>query len=310
MGTQGNSLLLNGELAIRAMLGRVNDGEPLPARAWELAEIGKNINGVADALGSDIFRVLGLRRDGTTDVEQKLLEHALGFHAINGLISAGYVEQTSMPLAEYQKLMKDTGSLQKQEESGKLINFIRAVNETKEGESIELAGIAKETKDIFESVEDLGAKVKEVFDIDIREIRPITKPIPLNPKKGVQNSFQNLTKKAKDVVTKLQSRPWKFNKSATDAFFALLDQNEEAVLDILGYDKNTDSGLTVYKKARESKNRTILRNIKNIREFVAKAQTKEFYLPHFISVSNRIFVDGESGVNPQADKIVRFLVNV
>ena len=323
IGTQAGSLMFNSPFTIRRMLGK-DSKEDLPREAKILNYAGTNINNLADTLGAEIMSILDMkiqREDNSdTSIDKKRMQHALGFIAIKGLLDTGYVQQNVISKTEYDALFeKDEDTIEGQTDINRVVFISVPIVRDKNGKvelqdkKVMATKHVQKVRDEFK-VEEFKKAMRDIISLKDNEISPITKKVRGIPK-FLKNTFQLLSETAKVAVKTANEREYSFNTTAFDKFLEMYNDPEltDALLTSLGYTHDLDAETEYTRDSKEAANILIRREIEELLEFKKQIDIKNkkiFYFNHDVWKNSRMGMSSDSGINPQASKLVRHFVNL
>jgi hypothetical protein len=304
-----------------ALMFGVQEGEVNDAMRKVARENGVLLKTAANSVGKSTLKHLGLSKlvgDGTTGREYEALVADLGNIAVLAAESMGLLESRPIKSNELADLYKD-GTIKKVETVTHFVH-IKDVDQTigKFTNKVPVAAVDKFIeghKVLVETFPEASVNVKGPFFNAPDEAR-------LNKAHTeIRNDIAGIhvPGEAKKTLETLMKTEYAFDLERVTEFLDAVDASGSKVKQLLGYvdlDNPDDSGFNkMYFKDKEvqaSKNRDIDRTIEELR--VMKTYTEStgntkhsLYFDYFYAGNNRYMLDSNT-INPQVDKIHRFLV--
>lgn len=159
----------------------------------------------------------------------------------------------------------------------------------------------------LERLAEVEPVLKKIFDVEEAQVDPLfTKPTKFVNK--IKNTKRKkMSEKQFEAIKIMSQRPWGMS-SVANVFMSL---GTEAQQKIAGYktDEEIDLLHVTQRETAKTNNKSIMRTIGYFTDFYNAAGDKDFYLPVFVAVNNRMFY-GTNTINPQTNKIIRRLVNL
>ena len=300
LGTQGSRTLFNDDEAIRKILRYEDNIDITPDERELLQHAGTPRNSLAELLGNDIYKQLGLQTKVTTDGKlEARLKLSLGELAITAMLNNDFVSQKTIEADEFKGISENNESKS---------NFIK-VNNTKinpKSGKAELNRLypSKKITYIRDSLKDGKGLLESLFGVESYEVKPLTEKSTHAPKKQ-KGTNQNVPKDVQDTIVKMQAVEW----SAKQNMFDVIDFLGEAdLLEINGY--NNDIENTVHISEQDNaigKNEALEREIGHIFNFQeehADDLTKSVYFQYEAWKNGRIG-DTSNTISLQKSKIHR-----
>lgn len=306
LGTQGRTTLSNSEEEIGRILG-YNEGDFIPYRSInEFKQAGLLRNAMAETLGAQAFKLLGLQLKKNADGKiQTRIEISLGEAIISTLIQAGLAEEVEKS-ADIMRQHINPDNINKEiDTDGKSkTNFIRITNVDHPDIKGHLAPTA-EIQDMIDTLEGSDGVMSALFDIDSWQKGPSTTPITSVSQTLKGLPFIKTHTKMRKVVKALQDVQWGLKRNVHDVYTFL---GRDAVLDIMGYNREVDKAHVSQRDAINDENRRIERSVEHIDNFVKNSEDPDapLYFEHEVWKNNRIGMVSNT-INPQADKAHRHI---
>ena len=248
---------------------------------------------IANSIGKDIMKMLGIKPIITKDIDGNTLEDttefyekittSIGMAAVDQAVKAGNLEQRSHTL--------ENGSIvytyKLAEYDRNNLSAFKADNSKLVKELDDRFGIEPNDKRVIHRTP--GTRKAE--DITKRN-EPMTKPSPI----------------VADSVVASESREW---RPSMDVIKGLLSIPRENLAKILGHKDPDDKTLTAEESiSRLGKNRQIEKDINNLEMLVEemKLGTEGVYFRWFVASNSRQFIDAKGGLNPQGIKLHRYVL--
>lgn len=304
---------LNDKETINSILGRDEKSFVSPAAQKELGRIGSYQMLAIDELGSTVMDALGLKAkaDAPKNFEAKL-KTALGTHAMQLAVDAGLMARTSVPAKKLQELReeglseKEVAKLRQKYGPAKddAVSWFVAVARNQDNK------VVPAVQSVFEANKGSGSVLDRMFKTEAGLVYPSLEPIT-TIKETTGKGMQRVPAFLKKVMLKNQASPRVIRK---DPLFVLDLFTEEQQHQLIGVQAE-ENELThrAHWDAVEAKNAGLIRQLQNFKDFANDLEQAEakldtpFYLPFNAWQQQRVGIDS-TVVNPQASKIVRFLV--
>ena len=300
--------------AINAVLGR-QKGTRVSAMAYKLlGTAGTYQHNVVDSLGGKVLDALGL--EANKDTPQNViaqLRAALGGHTLKLLEDEGLATRTTISGWDIQAL-REEGLSEKQVErlraqsqgvNHNLAHTFFAVARDGKGKLME------KVKAISEANKGTKAVLSKLFQVESGHKVPSLEPVT-----QVQNTpsgtNQGLPTELKKILLANQARPRVVRKDKLALFDGFNDADRNAMLGVVEIDDATTH--IVNRSGTQAKNEGLIREydlfIEFVREYLAtsdKGLDTQFFLEFSAWKQQRVGI-ATNVANPQASKIVRFLI--
>lgn len=299
---ENGSKTLNSEKDVAGLL-LVNDVDNLPSSVFSaLTAVGDHQSVVTGSLGQKALEALGLKVVSDVDSARKQkLEQALGTLAAVALTQNGYLEHSTMPMAQFEQLQQlaqdanDRSYLGNQTlKNDKVINFLVPKSNVK-------------VDQVIKSAAETSGIVPNLFGVQRDMKLPSLEPITSTP-----NSYNRMGSQlptyTKEMLELAQKNGYKMSSPA----MSFMDNvSPEDLRELFGYVQPNVDGVSfdgVHKKFWESQlasNQAVERAISIIKEQRAHLgdDSKEFFFEHTSWTNTRSGYD--SAFNLQSTKIHR-----
>jgi hypothetical protein len=322
IGTMGRSSVTNTEADIRALLGK-EKGSYISDYANDLyGKVGIPKNSLAEDLGKQITKALGIRVlsndiDGTALGNLQL---ALGLRAIDALVLSKVLVESKVTPKERNTALKtsfdETQVEEISEEEKKLPTAFIALG-SKQSLDEESNQMLISTNEYGKSMREVIVAAPELFsklNSETKESsvgytwKPITKAASI-----MKRTFQKVPKAAQEALRKYQSRAYYRKDDNVNVFMSLTKMQQ---LEILGYVEDVKQTLYHTRwKAQENENDAIVKALEDFIEYnnavdaLGLDEDAAIYFKHEMWKNSRIGIVG-SNMNPQSNKLARFLIGM
>lgn len=320
------SLAINGYLAERFGELRYNDDAQIgkmlgttgriPAQVRsEMKDIGRFENNEADGIGRIVLKHLGIAANGDAehDLDSRLAADA-GATALAVMEELGYVERvqeiTTTDITRNRLLVEGRkGSEEAKEEA---YNQVATIKMAKSKADTWL----KVTKDN----QKINDELKEALGIEAFVKDPRFEKTNGDKEFVTRNAEQwtELTAKQQEALNTVENMEHVIDIPKVNLLKGMWGNNVDSidnvtaeqieVMKLFGWE-NTDEAHVDYRSNMKAKNGEIFRSIQDLLAFSEVAGDKSIYFNYFFSKNGRFFIDS-SKINPQTDKLHRFLINV
>jgi len=307
LATRSVDTLTNNADSIAKFLHLPKDSIPTPNQFDMLIDSGVHEATLAESLGKDIVRTLGITAKGSAKGEvEGNMEMSLGHLAIATMIEGGYVQKRSITAEDMEAITKDDNRI---DDKNKYVAerraetfFIRAMSEPDRYGNPVLHNGIRTWQELIRNSENM---LEDVFGIEaLTEYPTLDAPKPVTRK--IKRSTQLAPKKVVEITNKHQNEP---NTLKTNVFDIAEKLTKENLYDINDFETNHEAknpkGLW---KSIEGKNRAIIAEVDQLLDYVKGLPSKDtpFFIRHEIWKNMRI---GMSGIiNPQGKKFHRHLI--
>lgn len=298
--TRAGKTIYNDNQSINNILG-VSDEDAVvhPVAAELLSDVGVVATGLAESLGKDVIKLLGIKTNENADgSEQAKLEMSMGNLVIHALAEQGLVV-----LSEIDNKSLDIFRETKSDNPNATTTFVRvqSVRNEETGfnvlspELVQLATTLKDSEDVM----------GELFGTQSYETKPQLK----EPKKSdvvemVKGTFNKIPARIREAIAKHQKRAVVNKTNVTRPFFFL---SEKAQLVVAGANENIEELHVNDRKSAEAINESIVRSIQHMKDHMERVGNKPFFFRHYVTKQMRMMMDSNT-VNMQSNKIHRHLM--
>ncbi len=322
VGDKYGMLRNNDDTQIQKMLG-VTSWIPSGVRS-KLQKQGRLLDNEADSLGRLIVNAMGIKakEDADYDAQERLASSVgavammvmqeLGMVEIDNKIDAAQLEHMGK-IAKKEMVDGEPASLANMPKYDplKAVSFVNMTSKYSAGnKSAKWLDTAMRNKELITKLQDeIGA---ERFT---KEPRLDKKTRTKEFKTRNAESWTNITEEQMAALNKAQNTPFKANMEAIGDLVSMWGENSDEltpqqvkVAELFGYSsvegKHIDrhGGIT-------AKNNDIVESIQALVDFSKVADGRKVYFDYFFSKNGRFFMDSNT-INPQTDKLHRFLVTV
>ena len=267
-------------------------------------ELGMLNKTLAHNLGKSVATLLGIGRKSNVDVDEQAYDRLLtdlGNTAVLVGIEMGLLEKQTKPAVEYAKVVLGKSS-KEIADTAATVDFVRVAEDS----AIDYA------KDVFESIKE------QMPDIDINRREPQSVKIS-KQRKDARTSVIAKSKsgfvpaqKARDALNKLMDIEW----SADLARIQDVVANRDAIAKLEGYkdlDKLPDEMSYEQREVQSAINQAIDKTFDELEKLLQRAEEEgadgamSLFYEWYYTKNGRYMMDSNT-INPQTDKIVRFLV--
>lgn len=325
-----SSLRSNEDYDIAKMLGLKTSTKITPEVRRKFKSIGNIENNEAATLGRYITKTLGVKADGNTDFDlQERLESDAGATALAVMEKMGLVERVGkINIAQMDYYTKQLKGTLKADEK---------LPELSKRDTVHTIKLKKKQGwlDSVKKAEALADKINEETDTVVEGKKPRTeKKAKTKHKTRNAEDWTKLTKEQERVLFKAENRAHEIDMKSMnllkDMWGGIVEQTEKVTPDSMGRESTklvyelseqqtqvakllgwTDPKDTHVDRREnvEAKNREIIRSVQNLIEFTDEVGPEDVYFDYFFSKNGRFFIDSAK-INPQTDKLHRFIVNV
>lgn len=314
LGESYGSLRYNDDRQIESMLGLGVSTGSLPREVRNgLRGAGRFEGNEAAGLGRDIVKLLGIKAKKDADFDlQERLESDAGGTLIAVMEELGYVtraEELDVPMIQYyEKVAKGNETAKKPER----FDSRQKVPTIKMGNVKDWVAIAKRSEEFAKTVEN-------EIGLEVRASRPRyrQKKKPTEHRTRNAEKWTELTAKQQEVLDKAENRPYEVNEAAVEALRGMwgskvgedgkLSEKQEATAKLFGWSDPEKAHVDLRPNVK-AKNREVVESIENLLEFTEEAAGRDVYFDYFFSKNGRFFIDSAK-INPQTDKLHRFVIN-
>ena len=289
----------------------------------EMQEFVKDIGAfrktVATSIGKNVAKQLGLKNKNSSDVGYATyirLIADLGNMAIEAAIQQGLIENVSKSSKDMQKLYKDKST--DYVSSNATTSFINIVSTKEDKKYTPVQKVVDELAK-FEKAAELVPEIKN------KETGPRLDPLSSKEIKSRLEHVRNddigiaVPQEAKETLKTMMNTEFSISLDTADEFLDLYNNNKEDISKQLGYieiDSDAYNMLSFDEKdVQQAKNDAMEDSIKYLTEFVETNRDSavdgevSMYFPFSYINNGRYHLDSNT-VNPQGDKLHRFLVNM
>lgn len=301
LGTQGSKTLFNNKEAINAILGRSSSHDIDQSEFNALADAGIVRNALAESLGKEIYRHLGLQaKKGIDGTFEDRLKMSLGELAVTVLLEQGLAEQTALDMGDF--YTETEGLFEKNLKT----NFIRikAAPATRKVE-------APKPVEAIDSIIKGMAVVKPVLNVILELPEYTSKPsfsVPTKVVTYLKNTKQRIPKVTRATIKFMQQTPFVVKDNITQVMDFM---GQEGMLELLGYNSDIEGTTHITQhKSEKGKNLGIEQDLHHVTEFLAEnteQRNKPFYFAYEVYKNNRIGIVSNT-INPQSSKLHRHLI--
>ena len=276
-------------------------GEDVPTgNKDKLRSLGMKKEYVASDIGNALFEALGIEigDEAHRDVFDSI-KTDLGQMAIYAARDMGIVDIVQMPTTDLQELMGQTVNAHKDSKS----YFVKPTSTAVLAQQAELMKKLEDEVGIVSSVKRLRTKKRNTDKMEVK--------IRHNPYKKVNDI-------AVQTIKTNTNTKWELD---LDTLKLLFKYDESVVKKALGYVEVDKNGVPIDGKRRafdeaqgvNGKNIQIERSLEALKDAYEKVQNgemdNEVYFDWFYGINGRLYLDS-ADINPQADKLHRFLVSI
>lgn len=305
---ENGSKTLNTEKDVAGLL-LMNNIESVPSNVFsQLTAVGDHQSVVVASLGQKALQALGLKVTRDVDPARKAkLEAGLGTLAAIAMTRAGYLERTTMPMADFAKLQNEAELDNEKAEyeastvtgNEATLSFLRP---SADGQGKPSTKVDK----VIKSSAETGSIVNKLFDVQNDNKLPSLEPVTTVP-----NSFNRMDSQLPDFTKEVYEKSQKNGYVMSAPAMQFMDKVSEDDLKLLfGFKTpNEDSSFDgMHKKFWEGQhaaNQALERSIAIIKEqrIHLGDDSKPFYFEHTIWTNQRSGYD--SAFNLQANKVHR-----
>lgn len=291
----------------------LTDIDEVPPNVFKrLTSIGVHRATLAASLGQRVYQSLGMKMYKDVDPKrQSKLEMALGHIAIATMLKDGLVQQNELSAQEMLELRSDTMRENDNAKTDTDVDFsgtsyfIHPMREMVDGVETPIDRI----NEIREASKGSQSVVSKVFGFTPNRVLPSTQPIT-----EVQQEFNAqgsaVPQMAKDVFTKMQSTPYRFNSDITAVMDKLVDNHGDKLKQMFGYvpQEELSNRHFYFQESQKAVNEAIERSLDIAQDARIAVENGEFYLPQ--NMWNNQRSGYESAFNLQADKVHRSLASL
>ena len=307
IGSQGTQTLFNDSDAINKILGRDENTEVTLDELKQFMHIGTTRNSMAEDLGNEAFKLLGLKvKDTTEGTFEKRLKLSLGELAITTMLEGDILIQESIPSTVFNSIADTDAQINKNSAA----NFIQIKSthvdpETGNTEKYKLFP-NKANQNIIESVRSGKDLLTNLFDIEPKIVKPGLKASSVVPKKQ-KGTEQKISDKVHNVLIAMQNVKWK----AKINVLAITDfMGKDSMLRMNGYNEDIEGTTHVSQITNvEGKNLALERELQHVYDFQeehADKVDKYIYFNYEVYKNGRIG-DTSNTISLQKNKIHRHL---
>ena len=277
---------------VNRFLGRPKDTPVTPKDYERLAHIDTFQGTAANSIGAKIVKDLGITTNDT-DLSPLLLDKLkveLGLIAIDSMVKAGVVSTDS-------KAVKDIYP-----DSDSKNNIITLEISPKIAAKLDETGRA-----YHKAVKTINAIL--ATDSQVKKPRFSAKKNTEHINRSAQGKFFTTAEATNDTLNKVENVEFKMDDTFIDALNSVLEEDENVLLEALGYVDPTTVH-TLDAKSVESNNAAIVRNLENLmatREELTVSKATGLFFNYFFGKNGRLYMDS-STFNPQNTLLHRFAV--
>lgn len=296
---------------------------PASVRA-KLSKQGRLLDNEADAIGRMIVSAMGVKSKDDVDYDmQERLASSVGTVALMVFQELGMVEiDNSMDASQLshmrsiaEKLDVDgvpaTIANMPKYDPSKAVSFVKmSLKYSGGGKLAKWLPVATRNKELITTLQ--NEMEVERFT---KEPRLDTKAKKKNFKTRNAETWTNITEEQMTALNKAQNTPFKVNMEAVGDLISMWGENtgeltaqQIKVAQLFGYDTVEDKHID-RRGGVTAKNNDIVESIQALVDFSKVANGRKVYFDYFFSKNGRFFMDSNT-VNPQTDKLHRFLVTV
>ena len=305
---ENGSKTLNTEKDVAGLL-LMNNIESVPSNVFsQLTAVGDHQSVVIASLGQKALQALGMKVTKDVDSARKAkLEAGLGTLAAIAMTRAGYLERTTMPMADFAKLQNEAELDNEKAEyeastvtgNEATLSFLRPSADSQGKPSTKVDKVIK-------SSAETGSIVNKLFDVQNDNKLPSLEPVTTVP-----NSFNRMDSQLPDFAKEVYEKSQKNGYVMSAPAMQFMDKVSEDDLKLLfGFKTPNEDGSFdgIHKKFWEGQhaaNQALERSIALIKEQRNNLgdDTKPFYFEHTIWTNQRSGYD--SAFNLQANKVHR-----
>ena len=279
---------------------------------------------MANALGKDILKQLGYvnKKDKDTGIgHYEALLATLGNMAIEAAIAAGLLQGTEEESSKLASMYGEDNKENANKFTGKELTYYVNMQSTKETEGkFERHNI---TKKVDRFIGNYEKETNGLPGVKTREVGPVLTALTTDEIEGQLNSVRNditgahkIPERAKKTLRHMMNTRYTLDVNRTKELLEVLDDEVTgaALKASLGYieiDSDEYNNLAYkQKEVQPAINMGIDKSFEHMRSLVEIADSKEeldMWFKHYYSSNGRFMMDSNT-VNPQTDKLIRFLV--
>lgn len=316
VSTMLTSTMWNSDEDIASMLG-VQEFQISNKQKTALRTAGKFKKFVSRDLGNTVFRQLGLqfKDDVNLDVADKMRAD-MGQRVLIYLEATEKIESLISPKSALDMgLLKGKGIdltliASKDEIGGKKVGMVVPSAKFKRGVKNPKNTDLEDSQKVFEEISESVSMEMTSSSYQFHKIGEVDEW-----KVSRSDAQAIVPEESADILTSMQKEEWEFD---TVAFDEMLEAGDKVILESMGFTPQSElDGMTLYtRESKEAKNEELVENLnelKKLREhYTLKEKRKEstgMYFKWFFSKNGRFMLDSIT-VNPQTDKLARFIVGM
>lgn len=306
LATQAKGTLYNNPSAINSLAFRDKNAPYNPALTNLLIDKGITTAALAETLGSDLARNLGIgfSKKTASGAEQPKFEIALGGLMVNLLGGMRYIGIQLLSNKEIEAALGNEEFVGNTDVAGRFM--ARALTNPKEKNSFDL-------HPAIQKIVELSAAAPGVLT-SLYTPEKETQGALLEPAKKVNTVMRKTRQNLPRAIAKLIHRAQQIEFNFIPESLAVLDKlDEDTVNRIFGFTKDIDK--TTHKvdmKSAEARNAAALRSLEHFKDLrqqlvnSGKGESGGFFFKYFVAKQTRLHIDS-NGFNPQGDKNHRHL---
>lgn len=315
LATRSGKTVLNSKKSIRAILGRDSDAFVHDKEVELLAEVGSIKNAIAESLGKDAFKMLGLETkthingNFQSRMEMDIGEAIVAVMLEQKLITQHKVSNKDMS-AMFEQDISDISNTDKNIDLKQATLFLRAEHQTNpEAEfSIGVSERIQEYSDLLKDKEP-GSKaaMETLFGLESHQTGPSTKP-PADVSTKQKGSHLNVPEKQQTILNKAQKVVWKIDTVMTNLADKLGSDIIGRISGVLTEEEINALHITERKSA-QAVNMDIQRDLTHFEDLKANLTSlnQKLFFAYEVWSNTRTGMKSNT-VNPQSSKIHRHLV--
>jgi CBS domain-containing protein len=299
--------LFNDARAINTILGLPSDTIPSRAAYALLSTIGTTEAIAAASLGQTIVQASGFKAVKGAPVNEKArLETALGFLAMNSLVTMGVGEKVRVSDAKMQAAKGRVSDPNEPVQLNRDTTFFRLKASRNADNKLVVSDQAQAVREASKGTQ--GA-LDKLFSVQSRSTEPSLKPIPFTQDKA-KRTQQGISSTQSQLLDKVAKRKHVLKQNMWQVWGQLSNQARYAMAGVV----NEDPVHVVNQQSTQAKNDALMQEVDNAQDWFSNTlgKTKNaldtaFYFMPSVWSNYRVGL-AQNVINPQTSKVHRYLI--